>query len=95
MCEYCGRGMARKFAGEAAALAKGSLLPGAFLSSLAMLAGFPLAAAIVSWGTVLAVSTAVAGILRICDVRFTRRWIIEHGEGPMCGRRLSSDRKGR
>lgn len=95
MCEYCEHVMARTFAGEAAALAKGSLLPGAFFSSLAMLAGFPLAAALVSWGMVLAVSTAVAGILRICDVRFTRRWALEHGECPMCGRRLSGDRKGR
>ena len=89
MCEYCEGGMAAKTAGEMAVFARGTLLPGAFLSSLAVLSGFSLTDALVSWGLILAVGFAALVVLRLSDARFARRLIRDSGVCPMCGRRLT------
>lgn len=87
MCEYCEGGMAAKTAGEMAVFARGTLLPGLFFSSLAMLGGFSLADALVSWGLILAVGFSELVVLRLSDARFARRMIRKVGFCPMCGRK--------
>lgn len=89
MCEYCEGGMAAKTAGEMAVFARGTLLPGASLSSLAVLVGFSLTDALVSWGLILAVGFAALVVLRLSDARFARRLIRDSGVCPMCGRKLA------
>lgn len=88
MCAYCEGGLVAKTAGEMAVFARGTLLPGACLSSLAMLVGFSPAAVLVSWGLILAVCLAALVVLRCSDARFARRLMRDSGVCPMCGRKL-------
>lgn len=89
MCEFCEGGLVAKTIGEMAIFARGTLLPGAFFSSLAMFVGFSLADVLVSWGLILAVCFAALVALRHSDARFARRLMRDSGVCPMCGRRLA------